>query len=262
VIKVVATFSPDDVLVVIPARWASSRFPGKPLVRLCGKSMIEHVYLRAKASAVVGGVVVATDDERIRAECERFGADVVLTRGDHATGTDRVAEAVSLWQARCGRSPAVVVNVQGDEPLLPPENVRRVVELMRKHSGVEMGTLACTCTEEEFVNPNVVKVVCRADGRALYFSRAAIPLQREAVYAQAGTAAARKHIGIYAYRTDFLRRFVELPQTLLELCEKLEQLRALEHGHEIVVGNGLESFGVDTPEQALEAERLLAGARV
>jgi len=254
--------STDDVLVVIPARWASSRFPGKPLVRLCGKSMIEHVYLRAKASAVVGGVVVATDDERIRAECERFGADVVLTRPDHATGTDRVAEAVSLWQELRKRSPGLVVNVQGDEPLLPPQNVRRLVELMHAHPAAEMGTLACACTEEEFANPNVVKVVCRADGRALYFSRAAIPLRRDGADGPGGAAAARKHIGIYAYRTGFLRRFVKLPQTPLELCEKLEQLRALEHGHEIVVGQGLESFGVDTPQQAATAERLLAAEPV
>jgi len=253
--------APTNVLAVIPARWASTRFPGKPLVRLWGKTMIEHVYARVVEAAVVDAVVVATDDERIRAECERFGAEVVLTRADHATGTDRVAEAVSVWTQRKGCTPGLVLNVQGDEPLLPPQNVQRLLELMRITPDAVMGTLACGCTPEEWTHPNVVKVVCRSDGRALYFSRAPIPAFREgSVHDVRFSVVVRKHIGIYAYRTDFLHRFVRLPQTPLELSEKLEQLRALEHGFEIVVGEGLESFGVDTAEQAKEAEMRLAAA--
>jgi len=241
------------VLALIPARHASTRFPGKPLALIAGRPMIEHVYSRAKAAPGVDRVVAATDDERIFAAVRAFGGEAVLTRPDHPSGTDRLAEAADLLGAA---DADVVVNVQGDQPLLDPALVAGLVEPLMADPDLAMATPAVPFTDRELArDPNVVKVVFGRDLRALYFSRAPIPWPREGepiVY--------HRHIGLYAYRAAFLRRFVRLPQTRLETLEKLEQLRALEHGHAIQVvlteGAGPD---VDVPGDVVRVEAFLRG---
>ena len=236
---------PEDaerVVAVIPARWASQRFPGKVLTDLCGKPMIQWVHERVSQASSIDQVWVATEDSRVAACVEAFGGRVALTSPDHATGTDRIAEAVQEINAKW------VLNVQGDEPLVPPQALDRLVADMRAHPEIEMGTLAVPLEvhEPDFESSDVVKVVTSPAGRALYFSRAPIPFAREK--APQGTMALR-HWGIYAFRRDYLERFVTLPRSPLERSESLEQLRALEDGARIrVVQSREQTLSVDRPE--------------
>ncbi|HVT33521.1 MAG TPA: 3-deoxy-manno-octulosonate cytidylyltransferase [Rhodanobacteraceae bacterium] len=256
------TVAMPEFIVAIPARFASTRLPGKPLLPIAGKPMIVHVARRA-LEAGAGVVVVATDDERIAAALDGSGVHVAMTRGDHASGSDRLAECAM----RLGWSDeTIVVNLQGDEPLAPSSGIRAVAAALAEGSA-PMATLATPIrSADELFDPNVVKVVRAASGEALYFSRAPVPWPRDA-FARDRTALPvdvpfLRHIGIYAYRAGFLRRFAALPQTPLERIESLEQLRALEHGFAIAVRDAPEAFppGVDTAEDLASVERLLAGA--
>lgn len=231
---------PLRILGVIPARYASSRFPGKALVTIAGKSMLQHVWERASQARYLTSVVIATDDERIRAEAERFHARVVMTREDHPSGTDRVAEVASASNAE------IVVNIQGDEPLIDPAAIDAAVLGLMDGDEIPMGTLKKKIERpEEIGNPNVVKVVTDLAGDAIYFSRAAIPFVRS----DGAAPVCFKHIGLYVYRRDFLLNYSDLPVGPLEQAERLEQLRALENGYRIrVVETEYESLGVDTPE--------------
>ncbi|MBS1200214.1 MAG: 3-deoxy-manno-octulosonate cytidylyltransferase [Proteobacteria bacterium] len=247
---------------VVPARFASTRLPGKPLADIRGRPMIQWVYERVAASGA-GEIIVATDDERVAAACRAFGAEVELTSAAHASGTDRLAEVA----ARRGWNPRdVVVNVQGDEPLLPPALLRQAAALLGADPGADIATLGTAILAlDEFLDPAVVKVVRRADGRALYFSRAPIPWHRDnapgGIATQRNFAGALRHIGLYAYRVEALQRLAAAPPSALEQAEKLEQLRALSLGMAIAVGEAVErpGPGVDTPED-LERVRALAGA--
>jgi len=234
--------------VVIPARFASERLPGKPLADIRGKPMIVRVLERARAARGVDAVVVATDDERIAAAVRDAGGDVAMTPSDCPSGSDRCAHA-----ARQLGTLDVVVNVQGDEPLLDPAAIEDLLATF-SDPAVQMATLARTLEPGELDNPNVVKVVRNLRGDALYFSRAAIPFRRDAI------AEPRAHVGIYAFRAAFLQAFTKLPPTPLERTEKLEQLRALEHGHAIrVLDTAYRSVGVDTPEDLDRVRALILG---
>jgi 3-deoxy-manno-octulosonate cytidylyltransferase (CMP-KDO synthetase) len=240
------------VAVIIPARYGASRFPGKPLAELAGQPLIAHVIRRAQAARGVDVVAVATDDERIGHAAEAAGAKAILT-GPAATGTDRVAEAARRLAPR----PELIVNLQGDEPLIEPAAIETLVEAMRA-SGAEMGTLARPLEAGELERTQVVKVVTDLQGNALYFSRAAIPHRR----AGGASPLARAHVGIYAFTAAFLERFTTLPPGRLEAEESLEQLRALEHGFRIrVADTAYRGFGIDTPEDLERARALLAPAR-
>ncbi|MEN0105531.1 MAG: 3-deoxy-manno-octulosonate cytidylyltransferase [Pseudomonas sp.] len=248
--------------VVIPARYASTRLPGKPLQDICGKPMIQHVWEQARKSSAQR-VVVATDDARIVDACKGFGAEVVLTRVDHNSGTDRLAEVASALGLA---GDAIVVNVQGDEPLIPPAVIDQVAANLAAHPEAAMSTLAEPIEDvTALFNPNVVKVVTDQNGLALTFSRAPLPWARDAFAASRDTLPAgvpyRRHIGIYAYRAQFLHNFVSWGPCWLEDTECLEQLRALFHGERIHVADALEApqAGVDTPED-LERVRRLLGA--
>jgi 3-deoxy-manno-octulosonate cytidylyltransferase (CMP-KDO synthetase) len=231
----------------IPARYASSRLPGKPLLPIAGRPMIEHVYARAAQARGLARVVVLTDDERVARAVEAFGGDWEMTPVTCASGTDRIAHAARRWQA-----PAVV-NIQGDEPLIDPEAVSAVAEHLASHPEDPVVTLAAVAEAAELDDPNAVKVVLSATGYALYFSRAAIPYRR-----QAGGAAPLKHLGLYGYQRAALLELADLPPTPLERSEALEQLRALEHGIPIrvlVTPRGAPS--VDTREDLERVERIL-----
>jgi 3-deoxy-manno-octulosonate cytidylyltransferase (CMP-KDO synthetase) len=240
-----------DILILIPARMAASRLPGKPLADIAGKPMIEHVIRRAEA-AQLGEVIVATDSEPIQAAVEKAGARALMTSADHASGSDRIFEALQI--ADPDGKVRVVVNVQGDLPMLAPDDLRSAVALL-DDPAVDIGTLAAEIVrDEERTNPNVVKVVGSPVApqrlRALYFTRATAPYGDGPLY---------HHIGLYAYRRAALERFVALPQSALEQREKLEQLRALEAGMRIdaaIVSSV--PLGVDTPEDLETARRLLA----
>ena len=237
------------VAVIIPARYASSRFPGKPLAMLAGKPMIQHVWEKAIASAA-DAVAVATDDERIAAAVEKFGGRAIMTSPDHPSGTDRIAEA-----ARAFEGVETVINIQGDEPLIPTELVDELIRLMTSDRSVEMATVAVPADRKKMTENNV-KVVFGATGQALYFSRSEIPFVRQG----GEDPGCYLHWGIYAYRKDILERFVQLPPGKLENSEKLEQLRALENGIGIkVITTELTTIGVDTPEDLERAESLLKG---
>jgi 3-deoxy-manno-octulosonate cytidylyltransferase (CMP-KDO synthetase) len=235
--------------VVIPARYASSRFPGKPLADLAGKSMVQHVWERARSSEATE-VIIATDDQRIVQAARDFGADVAITSAQHQSGTDRVAEVVSSR----GWSPDdVVVNVQGDAPLIPSASINRVAKLLTELSGGDLATLSTAVDDEvDYLSRHVVKVVTDQAGRALYFSRSPIPARG---HGNAGRPDARRHIGIYAYRVQSLLRLAGTAPCDLERVEQLEQLRALWLGMEIRVAQAPESHGpdVDTPEDLQRA---------
>jgi 3-deoxy-manno-octulosonate cytidylyltransferase (CMP-KDO synthetase) len=229
--------------IVIPARYASQRLPGKPLLRQTGKYLIQHVHERACQSRRADQVIVATDDPRIVAAVEGFGGQVVLTRRDHASGTDRVAEVARQLDAD------VIVNLQGDEPLVDPAALDLLPDLLRRDAGADMATLAVPITSaEQWQNPNCVKVVCDAAGRALYFSRSPIPFVRDGEPDFAARPARfLQHLGLYAYRRAFLLQLARLPQHPLEETEKLEQLRVLALGQRIHVGVVAHAgCGVDT----------------
>lgn len=240
------------VLGVIPARYASTRLPGKPLVAIGGKPMIEHVWERVRHAASLSGVVVATDDERILAAVKAFGGEAVLTRADHRSGTERVAEVAA------GRKDIdVFVNVQGDEPLIEPAAIDYAVEAMREDESVNIATLAVPINNaNDIMDPNVVKTVLDFDGNGLYFSRAPIPWVRD----RSGPVHARhlKHLGLYVYRRETLLEFATFPQGDLERVEQLEQLRWLENGYRIrVVETEHDSIGVDVPEDVRRVEQIL-----
>ena len=247
--------------VVIPARYASSRLPGKVLLPLAGKPMLQWVYERARASAA-GEVVIATDDTRIADAARGFGATVAMTDASHVSGTDRIAEVA---QARGWGTDEIVINLQGDEPLMPAALINQVASVLDASPSAGIATLAQTIDKlEDFLNPNVVKVVADESGRALYFSRAPIPWNRDAapsgLMSQRAWAGARRHIGIYAYRAGILQRVAALPPVGPEIHEKLEQLRALANGIEIRVAEAAELPGpdVNTAADVERAARLLA----
>ena len=241
--------------VLIPARLASTRLPGKPLADIGGLPMVVRVAQRA-AAAGADQVVVAADDDRIVQACSPHGVRALLTRSDHVSGSDRLAEACVLLGLD---GTQVVVNVQGDEPLIEPQLIRDCAELLQQRSDCVMSTAAHPIgTLQDYQDPNIVKVVLDAQGLALYFSRAPIPWQRDGSPALPQDPPALRHVGLYAYRADFLRRFPALQATALERCEALEQLRVLWHGHRIAVHVSAQAAGtgVDTPED-LERVRAL-----
>lgn len=247
------------VVAVIPARFASTRFPGKPLAELNGKPMIQWVYERTTQASSVDRVIVATEDERIARAVQDFGGDVQMTRADHPTGTDRLAEVASRVDAD------LVVNVQGDEPLISPRMIDQAVTPLKRNPSLVMGTLKSPISAvADYLNPNVVKVVTDRQGFALYFSRAPIPHPRDLaadLKEHLAEVQAFKHVGLYVYRKDFLLTYAKLSATPLENLEKLEQLRALEHGFKIkVVETTFTSQGVDTPEDLGRVRALLTGS--
>ena len=241
------------VVGVIPARWASTRLPGKALVPICGKPLIQWVLERTRLASRLDEVLVATDDERIRSAVTALGGKAVMTRVDHPSGTDRVAEAVA------GVDAGVVINIQGDEPLIDPGLINRLAEVMVSDSDWDMATAATPISDAgELGKPSVVKVVFGEQGRALYFSRSVIPFVRDVP--PEGLQFWR-HVGIYAYRRTFLDRLVKAPPCLLEMAEKLEQLRALTLGGRMTVVETNEiGLGVDTPEDVALAETALRRA--
>ncbi|NNT93992.1 3-deoxy-manno-octulosonate cytidylyltransferase [Stutzerimonas nitrititolerans] len=248
--------------VVIPARYASSRLPGKPLQDIAGKPMIRHVWEQACKSAAQR-VVVATDDSRILETCKAFGAEVLLTRPDHESGTDRLAEVAATLGLPAD---AIVVNVQGDEPMIPPAVINQVAANLAAHPEAAIATLAEPLADvQALFNPNVVKVLSDIDGLALTFSRAPLPWARDEFANDRNQLPAgvpyRRHIGIYAYRAGFLADFVAWGPCWLEGTECLEQLRALWHGKRIHVADAVEAppTGVDTAEDLERVRRLLGG---
>jgi 3-deoxy-manno-octulosonate cytidylyltransferase (CMP-KDO synthetase) len=238
---------------VIPARMASTRFPGKPLADLTGKPMIVHVLERVARCQSVGRILVATDDARIVDAVRAAGFEARMTDPAHPNGTSRVAEVARTLDEE------LIVNVQGDEPQIEPALVDRTVEALAARPDMPMATLVSPFAPgEDPANPNIVKCVTAVDGRALYFSRSLVPFDRDRA---PGAAAPRKHVGLYAYRRSFLDVFVRLAPTPLERTESHEQLRALEHGHPILCAEGEAHFtGIDTPEQYAEfVRRVQAG---
>lgn len=242
------------VVGVIPARYASTRLPGKPLQDILGKPMIQHVYENAARSKTLERLIVATDDKRIISAVQSFGGTAVLTSRDHTTGTDRVAEVVR------GMDVEIVVNIQGDEPFVHPGMIDEVVAPLLEDPALPMCTSMHEISESsDLANPNVVKVVVDLSGHALYFSRSLIPYPRKAEGRRAF-----EHIGMYAYRKDFLLKYAGLAQTPLETLESLEQLRVLEHGYRLRVVETRQDYvplSVDTPED-LERARVLARTRL
>jgi 3-deoxy-manno-octulosonate cytidylyltransferase (CMP-KDO synthetase) len=244
--------------VVIPARYGSTRLPGKALLELAGKPMLQWVYEQARQSQA-RELFIATDDERIAKAARSFGASVVMTDTRHASGTDRIAE---VSRALSWRADDIVVNVQGDEPLMPPTLIDQVAQMLKSHPSAAIATLASPITSlEEFFDPNAVKVVTDAGGRALYFSRAPIPWDRDGapsgLTSQQSFANARRHLGLYAYRVGALQMLAGLAPSPLELQERLEQLRALENGLEIRVVDAAERPGQDV-NTAEDLERVAA----
>jgi 3-deoxy-manno-octulosonate cytidylyltransferase (CMP-KDO synthetase) len=231
-----------DVIGIIPARYASTRFEGKVLADIFGKPMIQHVWERAKRATLLEDLIVACDDERIKKTVEEFGGKVVITAKGHLSGTDRLTEIVNPLEIK------IVVNIQADEPLIHPSMIDGVARALLDNSTLNMATLMkCIEDKSELNNPNVVKVVTDKDGFALYFSRATIPYLTPDT--QHLTPNFYKHIGLYAYTKDFLFTFTNLPQGRLERKEKLEQLRALENGYRIkVIETKFNTIGIDTPE--------------
>ncbi len=230
-----------NAVIVIPARYASTRFPGKPLADIAGQTLIQRVYIRACMTRLALAVFVATDDSRIFDHVKSFGGRVVSTREDHQSGTDRIAEAVATVESTEGWSCDQVINLQGDEPLIDMASVDRLIETLQTEAAVDVATLACPIrTDEEFRDRDVVKVVTALNGDALYFSRSPIPHD--------GAALARRHIGVYGYQIATLRRFPRLDPSPLEQQEKLEQLRLLQNGFRIrVLETAKPHLGVDRP---------------
>lgn len=234
-----------NIVAVIPSRYQSSRFPGKPLAMIAGKTMIQRVYEQVRQAVGISRVVVATDDERIYSAVKCFSGEVVMT-GDCSCGTERIYEAIKDYPCD------IVINVQGDEPLIKPEMINELIAVFEDGS-VAMATLCKEITETADINnPNIVKVVRDKNDNALYFSRYPIPFNRD------GRNDVRyfKHVGIYGYKKDFLKEYVQTKKTLLEMAENLEQLRVLESGYKIKVKETMyDSIGVDTPEDILKIEK-------
>ena len=238
------------VLAVIPARYASTRFPGKPLAPILGKPMIQHVWERVTQVPSIEKVLVATDDERIAAAVQAFGGEVALTSADHETGTDRIVEAVA------DQPHDWVLNVQGDEPTLRGEDLEQLIQAATARPELPVATLMFRITDpEQLHDPNIVKVTVAANGQALYFSRSLIPYPRQP---PEGRPVAWRHLGVYLFRRNFLLEYSRWPRTPLEQCEQLEQLRILENGHAILcVEAQADGVGVDVPEDILRVENLL-----
>ena len=252
-----------QAVAIIPARYASSRFPGKALADIAGKPMIQHTYERVQQAAQVCRILVATDDDRIAKTVEDFGGCAVMTSPYHTTGTDRLAEVAA------DLSEALIVNVQGDEPLIHPEMIDAVIGVLADEPDLPMSTLKIRIeTPDDIFNPAITKVVTDLNGYALYFSKGPIPFCRNewGDFARRGAGLpdfvppqVACHVGLYAYRRDFLLRYAELPPTPLEQLEQLEQLRVLEHGYRIKVADTTHtSIGVDTPEDLEKARRFFA----
>jgi len=236
------------VVGVIPSRYASTRLPGKPLLNIGTKPLIQWVYEAARSCPALSDVLVATDDQRIADAVSGFGGKAVMTRADHPSGTDRLAEVAR------GLDADVIVNIQGDEPFIKPETIDAVVRPFSEDPELQMST-ACVITRDttEAGDPNVVKVVVSANGNALYFSRLPVPFSRDG-----GDVEYRIHLGLYAYRREFLPVFASWPPTTLELTERLEQLRVLEHGYTIrVVEVADRAMGIDTPDDLERARRMI-----
>lgn len=251
----------EAFIVVIPARYDSSRLPGKPLADIDGKPMVQWVHERAVASGAEQ-VIVATDDGRVKKAVEAFGGEVCMTSADHESGTERLAEVINKYQLP---EDTIVINVQGDEPMIPSVNISQLANNLAEldPQKVKMATLAeAICSETELQNPNVVKVVTDKNGLAMYFSRSAIPFDRDKKTDQ-NTFPYLRHIGIYAYRAGFISQYVQWQPTALEQIESLEQLRVLYHGEAIHVAPAVEPppAGVDTAEDLEQVRRLVASLK-
>lgn len=243
-----------DTVVIIPARFASTRFPGKALFPILGKPLVQHVWERCVKAKTIARVIIATDDKRIAEAARDFGAEVAITSVKHTTGSDRIAEVASKL-----KNVENIINVQGDEPDIDPKLIDRLTRALQRDESLDMVTASNAIKDPaQGSNPNICKVVTDLKGRALYFSRSPIPFDRD------GTASKplQRHIGIYGYRRSFLMKYVKWKPTYLEETEKLEQLRALEHGAVIqVLETEYVSVGVDTPADVAAAEWVLAGNR-
>lgn len=238
---------------VLPARWASTRLPGKVLVDICGKPLVQHVWERVRRCKRLSEVIVACDEPNVLERCRAFGANAVLTSREHPSGSDRVAEAASRSDAD------IIVNIQADEPLIAPELVDDLVLALENDEACVLATpVKRLGNAEEFRNPNIVKVVVDVNGHALYFSRAAIPFRRDGV--PPDYSRYFRHLGLYAYRRDFLFTYCQWPKSFLEQEESLEQLRVLEAGYKIkCVETDVETIGVDTPADVKKVTNLLQG---
>jgi 3-deoxy-manno-octulosonate cytidylyltransferase (CMP-KDO synthetase) len=249
---------PRKILGVIPARFGSSRFPGKVLSPIASKTMLEHVYERASQARYLTSIIIATDDARVSEVARNFGARVRMTRSDHISGTDRVAEVASAENCE------IVVNIQGDEPLIDPAAIDAAILPMVHDSEIHMATLKKRIEDtSEIANPNVVKVVTDRAGDAIYFSRCPIPYHRDSSRPEGAPGLYFKHTGLYVYRREFLMAYPDLPVGPLEQAERLEQLRALENGYHIrVVETEYESLGVDTPQDLERVTRLFEASAI
>lgn len=241
-----------EVVGIIPARYASSRFKGKVLADLAGKPLVQHVWERAKHASLLDKIIIACDDERIKEAALAFGAEVVFTAKGHASGTDRITEVVNPLDCK------IVVNIQADEPLIHPSMIDAVARVLQEDSNLCMATLIKRIDDKNELNdPNVVKVVIDKEGFALYFSRSLIPHRRSSAPNESVTY--YKHIGLYSYTKDFLFTYTNLPESKLERVEKLEQLRVLENGFRIKTAEtNLEIVGVDTPQDLERVKEILA----
>jgi len=230
----------NKVIGVIPARYASTRFPGKPLIIIDGKPMVQHVWGQVKKSKLIDKLIVATDDKRIFNVVKGFGGEVVMTSHKHISGTDRIGEAVKKLQCD------IVVNIQGDEPFIDPKNIDKAVQPLIEDKSLNVSTLCCKIIDKkEIYSPDVVKVVFDKNGYAIYFSRYGIPFDRD----KSGNITYYKHIGLYVYRKSYLEKLIKIKHTKLELAEKLEQLRILESGERIkVIKTKIDSTSIDTKE--------------
>lgn len=243
--------APPEIVAVIPARYASMRFPGKVIAPLDGKPLVMHVYERTSAASLVAQTLIATDDSRVAKALAPYDARVVMTRPDHPSGTDRIAEVADQIGAK------IIVNVQGDEVLIDPETIDATIRPLLDSPDLPMATARHRITDPaDIADPNVVKVVCDRHGRALYFSRSPIPNVRDGLAQREGCY--WQHVGLYVYRREFLLRFAKMAPTPLEKLEKLEQLRVLENGYPMaVVDTEYRSIGVDTPEDLERVRKIL-----
>jgi 3-deoxy-manno-octulosonate cytidylyltransferase (CMP-KDO synthetase) len=243
----------NTIIALIPARLAATRLPDKPLIDIGGKPMIQRVWERAGRARGITRVAICTPDESVATAVELFGGEAVMTSHAHRSGTDRLAEAAQLLGLA---EMDIVVNVQGDEPLLEPAGIERVIELLQKDPGLPMSSLSCPCPPEDLDNPDCVKVVCAQNGDALYFSRSRVPHPRKET-----SNFTLQHVGLYAYRAGFLRIYASLHPTPLELTESLEQLRVLESGYRIRMAHIERApIGVDTPEDLERVRRIVSAS--